>query len=108
MNYRHAFHAGNFADVFKHALLITLIEALKLKPRGLCYIDTHAGAGRYDLHADAAQKTGEYNEGVMRLLAQPRVPDALQPYVDEALDEIEYVIGGVEYLGAQWHLTVQV
>lgn len=82
MNYRHAFHAGNFADVFKHALLITLIEALKLKPKPLCYLDTHAGAGRYDLHGVQAQKTGEFNEGVMRLLTQPRVPATVQPYVD--------------------------
>ena len=82
MNYRHAYHAGNFADVFKHALLIVLIEALKLKPKPLCYIDTHAGAGAYNLHADFSQKTGEYTEGVMRVLAQPRVPAPLEPYVE--------------------------
>ncbi|MEO5626014.1 MAG: 23S rRNA (adenine(2030)-N(6))-methyltransferase RlmJ, partial [Dokdonella sp.] len=49
MNYRHAFHAGNFADVFKHAILIALLEALKAKPAAFCYVDTHAGRGRYDL-----------------------------------------------------------
>jgi len=82
VNYRHAYHAGNFADVFKHALLIVLIEALKLKPKPLCYVDTHAGAGRYNLHDGLAQRTGEFTEGVMRVMAQPRVPGPLQPYVD--------------------------
>ena len=57
MNYRHIFHAGNFADVLKHSVLVGLIEALKQKQTAFCYIDTHAGRGRYDLHGEEARKT---------------------------------------------------
>ncbi|MCZ8135763.1 MAG: 23S rRNA (adenine(2030)-N(6))-methyltransferase RlmJ [Porphyrobacter sp.] len=66
MNYRHSFHAGNSADVVKHALLIALVRALQLKDGALTLIDTHAGCGLYDLEGDQAQRTGEANEGVLR------------------------------------------
>ena len=82
MNYRHAFHAGNFADVFKHAILLGLIDALKTKSSPFCYIDTHAGAGRYDLRDEEARKTGEFVDGVQRLLVASRLPDSLRPYFD--------------------------
>jgi 23S rRNA (adenine2030-N6)-methyltransferase len=82
VNYRHAFHAGNFADVFKHAILIGLLDALKAKPTPFCYIDTHAGAGRYDLRDEEARKTGEFVDGVQRLLAATHLPDSLRPYFD--------------------------
>lgn len=68
MNYRHAYHAGNFADVLKHAVLLALIEALKLKPAPFCVIDTHAGSGCYALDSAEAGKTGEYKDGIARLL----------------------------------------
>lgn len=67
MNYRHVFHAGNFADVFKHAVLSLLLKSLHRKDTPFCYLDTHAGAGRYDLDGAAAQKTGEFREGILRL-----------------------------------------
>jgi hypothetical protein len=54
MNYRHAFHAGNFADVFKHSILLGLLESLKSKHTAFCYFDTHAGRGRYDLRSEHA------------------------------------------------------
>lgn len=82
MNYRHAFHAGNFADVFKHTILIGLLQALKAKPAEFCYVDTHAGRGRYDLRSDEAARTLEHVNGVQRLLAASALPDALQIYVD--------------------------
>jgi 23S rRNA (adenine2030-N6)-methyltransferase len=69
MNYRHSFHAGNSADVVKHALLIALVRALQLKESALTLIDTHAGCGLYDLEGDQAQRTGEANEGVLRAFA---------------------------------------
>jgi 23S rRNA (adenine2030-N6)-methyltransferase len=69
MNYRHAFHAGNSADVVKHALLIALVRALQLKEGALTLIDTHAGCGLYDLQGDQAQRTGEAIQGVMRAFA---------------------------------------
>ena len=67
MNYRHAFHAGNFADVFKHLILTRLLIYLMRKPTPLRFIDTHAGIGLYDLTAAEAQRTGEWAEGVGRL-----------------------------------------
>ncbi len=69
MNYRHSFHAGNSADVLKHALLIALVRALQQKPGALTMIDTHAGCGLYDLGGDEALRTGEAERGVMRAFA---------------------------------------
>ncbi|WP_266170098.1 23S rRNA (adenine(2030)-N(6))-methyltransferase RlmJ [Dyella subtropica] len=68
MNYRHAYHAGNFADVLKHTVLLALIEALRAKPTPFCVIDTHAGSGCYALDSHEAGKTGEYKDGIVRLL----------------------------------------
>ncbi|RYE74582.1 MAG: 23S rRNA (adenine(2030)-N(6))-methyltransferase RlmJ, partial [Hyphomicrobiales bacterium] len=83
MNYRHAFHAGNFADVVKHALLVSIVEYLKRKDKKFRVIDTHAGRGRYDLSSEEAQRTGEHQEGIARLLASPaaEAPE-LQAYLD--------------------------
>lgn len=81
MNYRHAYHAGSFADVVKHAALALVIEHLKSKTAPFVVLDTHAGTGRYDLAADEARKTGEFADGIGRVLAAPRIPDALMPYV---------------------------
>jgi len=66
MNYRHAFHAGNFADVFKHALLARLLVYLARKDAPFRVIDTHAGEGAYDLSADEAERTGEWRGGIGR------------------------------------------
>ncbi len=82
MNYRHAFHAGNSADVVKHSLLIALIRALQQKPGALTLIDTHAGCGLYDLFGDQAQRTGEALNGVVRAFAdQDPVLDAYRAAV---------------------------
>ena len=67
MNYRHAFHAGNHTEVFKHAALSFVLEQLVLKPQPFAVLDTHAGIGLYDLTSDEAQRTGEYQEGVARV-----------------------------------------
>jgi 23S rRNA (adenine2030-N6)-methyltransferase len=82
MNYRHAFHAGNFADVLKHTALIGLLDALQAKPAALCYVDTHAGRGLYDLLSKEALRTREHHDGVQRLLGATGLPGALQRYVD--------------------------
>src|SRR3970040_1829476 len=66
MNYRHIYHAGNFADVFKHAVISLVLKSLHQKDNALCYLDTHAGAGRYDLSSAPAQKTGEFRDGISR------------------------------------------
>jgi 23S rRNA (adenine2030-N6)-methyltransferase len=74
MNYRHAFHAGNFADCMKHALLVWLVRALMHKAAPLFVLDTHAGVGRYDLANGPAERTGEWRKGVARLLEDPPAP----------------------------------
>lgn len=71
MNYRHAYHAGNFADVLKHVVLVMLVEHLKRKPAPFFYLDTHAGRGVYDLSEAAAQRSGEYKTGIGRVLDAP-------------------------------------
>ncbi|RUL66375.1 23S rRNA (adenine(2030)-N(6))-methyltransferase RlmJ [Dyella dinghuensis] len=68
MNYRHAYHAGNFADVLKHSVLFALIQALRVKETPFAFIDTHAGSGCYALDSEEAGKTGEYRDGISRLL----------------------------------------
>jgi 23S rRNA (adenine2030-N6)-methyltransferase len=67
MNYRHAFHAGNFADVHKHLVLVALLERLKRKPKPILFLDTHAGRGRYDLQSTDATRGGEWVDGIGRL-----------------------------------------
>jgi len=74
VNYRHAFHAGNFGDCVKHALFVWLIRALQRKPGGAFVLDTHAGAGRYDLAGSPATRTGEASAGIFRLLDEPPAP----------------------------------
>lgn len=83
MNYRHAFHAGNFADVLKHVVLTLLVEHLKKKPAPFLYLDTHAGRGLYDLSESQAQRSGEYKGGIGRLLQQPS--ESLPPEVADYL-----------------------
>ena len=71
MNYRHAFHAGNFADVVKHAALARILVHLAAKPTPFRVLDTHAGIGLYDLSGDPAERTGEWRDGIGRVLAAP-------------------------------------
>jgi 23S rRNA (adenine2030-N6)-methyltransferase len=84
MNYRHAFHAGNFADVHKHSVLARILAHLRLKPAAFRVIDTHAGAGRYDLLGPEANRSGEWRAGIGRVFeARPEAgPQALlAPYL---------------------------
>src|ERR1700722_5891542 len=85
MNYRHAFHAGNFADVLKHAVLARILVHLGDKPAAFRVIDTHAGTGLYDLSGSQATRTGEWRAGVGQLMAaklKPAIVALLQPYLD--------------------------
>lgn len=77
MNYRHAFHAGNFADVVKHAALARILVHLGKKAQAFRVIDTHAGEGLYDLASEAARRTGEWREGIGRLRGATLPPDVL-------------------------------
>lgn len=92
MNYRHAYHAGNFADVLKHSVLFALIQALQAKDTPFALIDTHAGSGCYALDSEEAGKTGEYRDGIARLLfpdlrqpEQPALPPLLRHWLDAVL-----------------------
>ena len=85
MNYRHAFHAGNFADVVKHAVLARMVMHLRIKDAAFRIIDTHAGAGRYNLAGDEATRGGEWQDGIGRVWQAPFAPEAaalLAPYLD--------------------------
>ena len=79
--YRHLFHAGGYADVFKHALLAGLMLSLRKKEKSYFYLDTHAGIGRYDLSHPWAEKNREYEHGITRLLQQKNIPVSLADYV---------------------------
>ena len=82
LSYRHLFHAGNFADVFKHALLARLLIALSAKDKPYLYLDTHAGIARYDLRAPWAQKAREYENGIARIWKATDAPPVLEPYLE--------------------------
>jgi len=85
MNYRHAFHAGSFADVVKHATLARILTHLLAKPAAFRVIDTHAGAGLYDLRGEEASRSGEWHAGIEQLLSAsiaPAVHALLKPYLD--------------------------
>lgn len=82
MNYRHLYHAGNFADVFKHIVLTALLRAMQRKPKPFCYFETHAGAGKYALDSVSAHKTQEFEQGIKRLWNCPNPPDLVNQYLD--------------------------
>jgi len=109
MNYRHAFHAGNFGDVLKHVVLLELLAALHRKPSPLHLIDSHAGLGRYDLASDEAQRGGEFRFGVQAVLADPAAARILPRYV-AALRALNPGLrddgGGLQaYPGSPWLLA---
>ncbi|MDD5296362.1 MAG: 23S rRNA (adenine(2030)-N(6))-methyltransferase RlmJ [Rhodocyclaceae bacterium] len=81
LSYRHAFHAGNHADVLKHAVLIALLDYFNQKDKPWWYIDSHSGAGLYDLRGDYAQKNAEFDTGIGRLWHRADLPPMLENYV---------------------------
>ncbi len=101
MNYRHAFHAGNFADVLKHVMLAFVIDYQQQKPGPIRVVESHAGAGLYDLASAAAARTSEWKDGVGRLAAPfaPEVEDVLKPWRD-ALDVLRAGHGATSYPGS--------
>ena len=104
MNYRHAFHAGNHADVLKHVALLALCDALTAKPAPLFALDTHAGAGLYALAGEEAGRTGEAMDGIGRLLAAPPTESAIRRYLD-AVAACRAVHGEDAYPGSPWLLA---
>jgi 23S rRNA (adenine2030-N6)-methyltransferase len=111
MNYRHAYHAGNFADVVKHTVLVLLLSHLRKKDTPFRVIDTHAGIGRYDLGADAAIRTGEWREGIGRLVEGESLGEPLADYlaavaaVNPAWPELRFYPGSPRI--ARFHLRPQ-
>jgi len=82
LSYRHLYHAGSYTDVFKHALLTRLLIALNAKDKPYCYLDTHAGIGRYDLAHPWAHKAREYETGISKLWERQDIPELLRPYME--------------------------
>lgn len=106
MNYRHHFHAGNFADVMKHTLLLQLLGRLNLKDKPYRYIDTHGGAGKYNLSEAPAQKSGEFLSGIHRLAqlsAQQKktAPEGVRNYL-QWVDTLREQEGKGAYPGSPW------
>jgi 23S rRNA (adenine2030-N6)-methyltransferase len=87
MHYRHSYHAGNFADVFKHAALCGLLQSLSRKDSAWCFVDTHAGAGSYDLGGENAAATAEWRKGIARLMnpAEATLSDAASTMATPAM-----------------------
>jgi 23S rRNA (adenine2030-N6)-methyltransferase len=95
MNYRHAFHAGSFADVLKHIVLVRILLYLQEKPAAFRVIDTHAGAGRYDLTGEEAERSGEWKSGIARMM-QARFSDKALPLLLPYLDIVRAFNSGAE------------
>ncbi len=100
LSYRHGFHAGNHADVLKHLVFVQILQSLHKKPAALCCIDTHAGAGSYDLRAKEAEKVGEFRAGIEKVWQAPAPPALIQTYLDAVCannpsrpDELRYYPG---------------
>jgi 23S rRNA (adenine2030-N6)-methyltransferase len=107
MNYRHAFHAGNHADVLKHVTLLALCDALLAKPAPVFALDTHAGRGLYALAGEAARRTAEADDGIARLQASVRA-GGFAPPVERylaALDACRAAHGADAYPGSPWLLA---
>ncbi|GAB3090106.1 23S rRNA (adenine(2030)-N(6))-methyltransferase RlmJ [Lysobacter terrae] len=104
MNYRHAFHAGNHADVLKHVVLLAICDALTAKPAPVFALDTHAGRGLYALDSNSAQRTGEAEDGIGRLLAETPGNPLLQRYL-QAVRACRQEHGRTAYPGSPWLLA---
>ena len=107
MNYRHIFHAGNFADVMKHCTLISLVQSFFHKDKPIFYLDTHAGCDIYDLEHPAAKKTGEYRQGIAKIYQQKNAPELINTYlaivhgcnlIDSKQDKIHYYPGSAKFV----------
>ncbi|MCX8565686.1 MAG: 23S rRNA (adenine2030-N6)-methyltransferase [Glomeribacter sp. 1016415] len=107
LSYRHAFHAGNHADVLKHSIIVHILRHLAQKEKAFWYLDTHAGAGVYELLGAYASQTAEYETGIARLWTQSALPPLLADYIAQvrALNDTEALrfYPGSPWLA--WHLT---
>ncbi len=104
LSYRHSYHAGNFADVMKHVVLTALLKYLTRKDTKFCYIDTHAGAGGYDLHSERARKTGESDLGIAKLWEVNDPPEGVAAYL-ALIHQFNPSGRLVKYPGSPWIAT---
>jgi 23S rRNA (adenine2030-N6)-methyltransferase len=99
LSYRHAFHAGNFADVLKHIVLIQLLDYLQKKDQPICCIDTHSGAGEYRLDSSYALKNSEFSSGIGKLWQSNNLPEAITRYV-QLIKQANSADSMTRYLGS--------
>lgn len=102
MNYRHVYHAGNFADVTKHVILTALISCLSRKDTPYCYIDTHAGTGCYDLSSTQATKTNEFQNGIEKIIHHDNPPPIIRHYLD-CIHTINNRLSGAKFASLQYY-----
>ena len=86
LSYRHSFHAGNFADVLKHTVAVSILDYMLKKDKPLCYLDTHSGCGAYSLHSQEALKTKEYNNGIFPLWGRNDLPAPVANYMQQVIE----------------------
>lgn len=101
LSYRHAFHAGNHADILKHLVLTLCLQHMNGKDKPYLVLDTHAGAGMYAIDSEQARKTGEYIDGIARLWNRVDLPAPMKPY----MDALQVANGGLKlrrYPGSPW------
>ena len=98
MNYRHAYHAGNFADILKHLVLALCFKHLKNKPGAFRYIDSHSGIGGYDLTGDEATRSPEWQDGIARLLSAKDMPAEVAAILEPYLGVVRDLNAGEETL----------
>src|SRR5690606_13586980 len=106
MNYRHSYHAGNFADVMKHVLMIQLLTRLNAKDKPYRYVDTHGGASKYDLSTAESQKSGEFVNSIHRLVKLDdsitrNAPEGVQQYL-KIVENMRENFGKGAYPGSPW------
>ncbi|MDH5485849.1 MAG: 23S rRNA (adenine(2030)-N(6))-methyltransferase RlmJ, partial [Gammaproteobacteria bacterium] len=101
LSYRHAFHAGNHADVLKHSVLMQVLAYMQQKDKPFLYVDTHAGAGLYDLQGDWARKTREYETGIAQIWQDDALPEGLKHYI-ELIRSLNPQHKLVQYPGSPW------
>lgn len=102
MNYRHAYHAGNFADVLKHVVMIAIIQSMQRKDTAFCYLDTHAGMGYYDLQSEPTQKTKEYLGGIEKIISAEHPPALIKTYLN-CIHDINNQLSHANYASLKYY-----
>lgn len=102
MNYKHSYHAGNFADVVKHVVMMALISHMTRKEAPFCYIDTHSGPGLYDLSSEFSTKTKEFEGGIEKIIQQGQPPALIRRYLD-VVHKINNKLSSAKYASLRYY-----